>query len=509
MATPYDYTVDTVNGPLNGAAHATYTPPPGGATTAARRSAKPTLEYLTGGRGYGMPADPRTLPTTLDDAVRAMGPRLYAAMNTDPVVRSAKDVLRYGALAGGMDLAPAVKPKAGAKVLTPEEQAAKDAVDECWRSVERLGDWESVLLDLLEATWAGVRLAEPVFELADSGPDAGKMALASLRVKPNDAWAFVVDPFLAVVGIEARPSGGEPAVVYPAEKFLWLTNEPRDGDPRGTSDYRPAVEPWCNKVKFWPELYRHLQQFGSASLIGKLGPNHSRSPGVDAFGDPVAGEDVTPEKRMGQSLQWFRNGFYMVINHDDDVIPIPPQGDGAAFHSGFALANREITQAILGTPSATLEAEHDSRAKGQTGQDIVSLKIESKRKALAAAIRRLLRMLMALNHGPEAADRLTPLVTFGQSEPQDRPALWGAAGGLKSSGYLGESQIAELDQMIGLPIRDAEADEAKAKQKADEAMKQQQMMKPPPGEGGGDGPPSTSGEGGPKPTPPRVARGEG
>ena len=61
--------------------------------------------------------------------------------------------------------------------------------------------------------------------------------------------------------------------------------------------------------------------------------------------------------------------------------------------------------------------------------------------------------------GPTRAD--TPLVTFG-TQNQDRAAQWNAVANLMRSGYFGESQLEEVDAMMGLPIRDARADADRA-----------------------------------------------
>lgn len=482
----------------------------GGATTAPARRADPRKEYVAAGSAYGTPGTPRLLPPAVDEIVALHGPRIYLAMNRDPACRAAVMALKLGIVAGGMDLAPAEKPKAGAKSLTPDEQTSKDMVDYVWRQVERCPAFEATTFDLLEACVAGVRLAEFTLEPEADGPDVGKLGLARLCTKPNDRWRFVVDPYNDVQGIEVRSPAGAAAeaAVYPPEKFVWLSWDPCDGDPRGTSVYAAAFETWNLKLRTWPQLYRYLVQFGSPSLLGTTAPGEADRAALDPVSGHPTGEVVNAQEFMAGQLVAFQNGSVMVVPAGATVAPIQPAGNGEAFHRAIDLYDRQITHAILGTTSATMEAQHDSRAKGEVGQDVVGLKVERGRKALAECLRGLFRRLIALNFGEDAA-RLTPLVTFGQSDQQDRPALWGAAGGLKSSGYLGESQVAELDQMIGLPIRDLEADEAKAKAKQDEAMAQQQAMTgPPPGDGGGDGPPSSSGEGGPKSSGPPKAKGK-
>ena len=59
----------------------------------------------------------------------------------------------------------------------------------------------------------------------------------------------------------------------------------------------------------------------------------------------------------------------------------------------------------------------------------------------------------------DVADQFTPLVTFG-AHNRDRAAQWNAVANLMRSGYLGDSQLEELDAILGLPIRDSQADAA-------------------------------------------------
>jgi hypothetical protein len=299
-------------------------------------------------------------------------------------------------------------------------------------------------------------------------------------VKPRDAWKFVVDDFLNVIEIEANGPDGQ-KVRYPADGFVWLTWDKQDNDPRGRSIYRAANEPWNLKYSNYPEYHTYLKQFASGMITGSTAPGETNRAEIDPVTRLPTGEEITPEQFMAQELGGLGNGRVFVGPAESKVQIVFPSGDGSPFTSAMDWADRQITLAILGTANATLEAKHDSRANGETGQDILGLEAERGRKLAAACVRRVWRLLISLNHGEDVAARLTPLVTFGQAEQQDRAALWSAAATLwaNGQGYMGESQRAEFDTMIGLPIRDAEADEAKAKAKAEEAMKQQQAMAPP------------------------------
>jgi hypothetical protein len=266
-----------------------------------------------------------------------------------------------------------------------------------------------------------------------------------------------------VLGVLCRRPAREARVFLPREKVVILTWDPTDADPRGTSVLRPAVEPCNLKRLVWPQLYKHACQFGSASLLGKTAPGEVDRHPVDEDGLPIPGSSlVSPQQFMASQLVNFQNGSVLVVPSGAEVVPIQPQGDGAVFHEAVNLFNREIVQAILMQTRATREAEHGSRADSETGQDIFGLLVESGRAMLAGTLRDdCFRQLVALNYGQDVADEFTPLVTFG-AHNRDRAAQWNAVANLMRSGYFGDSQLEEVDSMMGLPIRDAQADSDRA-----------------------------------------------
>ncbi len=437
---------------------------PGSPIPDAARIGRPDLtrEYVASGVSYHAASVPLALPATVDDVMRERGARHYEWMMTDPIVSASVRALTLAILAGGIDLKTTVSAKPGAKGLAPDEALAADVVQFCWRCVERCKGWHAFLMGMLGAAAFGNRMAEKTFEVAATGSDAGKLVWRSIKVKPRDAWQFVVDDAMNVLGVLFRRPGGARAFL-PREKVAILSWQPEDADPRGTSALRPAVEPCNLKRLVWPQLYKHLCQFGSASLVGKTAPGEVDRHPVDEDGIPIPGASlVSPQQFMASQLVAFQNGSVLVVPAGAEVAPIQPQGDGAAFHAAVDLFNREIVQAILMQTRATMEAQHGSKADSQTGQDMFGLLVESGRQMLAGTLRDdCFRQLVALNYGQETADRFTPLVTFG-TEQQDRAAQWSAVASLMSSGYLGQSQLEELDSMMGLPIRDAGADADRA-----------------------------------------------
>ena len=480
-----------------------YHPSRGGTSTTGEKIAKPNLEleYIALSNRPGDAKLPLALPPAPDDTARLHGPNHYEWMMTDPVVSASVRALILAILEGGIDLKSAVSPKPGVKEMTPEEEKSKEIVDFCWRSVERCKGWQTFLTGMLYASVYGNRMAEKVYEVAKGGEDKGKLVWDTIKVKPRESWEFIVDDYYNVLGVQFRdPSGGKKFL--PREKVVILSWDATDGDPRGKSILRPAVEPCNLKRLIWPQLYKHLTQFGSASLVGKTAEGEVDRQPVDEDGVPVPGASlITPQQYMVSQLIAFQNGSAMAIPAGAEVDAIQPQGDGAAFHAAVEACNREIVQAILLQTRATTEAVHGSKADSQTGQDVFGLSVDFGREQLAQTLRDdCFRQLVALNYGEDVADEHTPLVTFG-TENQDRAAQWSAVATLMSSKYLGDSQLEEVDSMMGLPIRDKAADEAKAKAAADEAMKQQQALAPPAVPGAKAGAPGDAAPAKPKPKP--------
>jgi hypothetical protein len=468
----------------------------------AARIAKPVLTkpYMAAGNTYNATQVPLALPTTIDDAMRERGVRHYEWMMTDPIVSSSVQVLKLAILAGGLDLKTPVSPKPGTKELNPDETLGEEVVKFCWRCVERCKGWNAFLTDILSAAAFGNKLAEKVFEVAATGEDAGKLVWGSIKVKPRDAWQFIVDLSMNVLGVRFRRAGGLWEYL-PREKVVIFTWDASDADPRGTSVLRPAVEACNMKRLMWPQLYKHASQFGSASLVGKTAPGEVDRHPVDARGMPIPGAPpVSPQEFMAGQLVAFQNGSVLVVPAGAEVAPIQPQGDGSAFHRAVDLFNREIVQAILLQTRATMEATHGSKADSQTGQDMFGLLVDAGRTMLAQTLRDdCFRQLVALNYGDDAADRFTPLVTFG-TQDVDRASQWSAVASLMGSKYLGDSQLEELDAMMGLPIRDMQADKAQAAANAAAAGLPQPGNAPPPQDGNQpppDGPPPPEQSGSP------------
>lgn len=462
-------------------------------------------EYMAGGPTRWVSDQPQILTRSIDDVTAFFGPRTYAAILTDPAASSSYDAVQLAIVNGPIQVLPAVRPKGyryqppasrrknlakspkaqpekpakpkpgdeptdeagetegqGAADdeagMTPEEAEAHELAEFAEREIGRLKPLKATLLQALDCMGYGCKLAEVVREVAEDGPDKGKLVLKALKVKPDWAWRFVVDSALNVVGVLCLATDGG-YVVLPPEKFAVLTWKPKDGDPRGTSILRAAYDWWNIKQQIKPHYYAHLSRFGSPSLDGELSADDTNeSPAVDpATGHEIPGETQTASQRFFSQLVAFANNTVIVRAAGSKLNVLEPKSNGEAFLNAVDLADRQMSLAIGLQTRTSQEAKHGSKADGETAENTRGLLIDYGRELASDWLERgVLYQSIKLNYGKEAADRATPCLVLGQTEAQDMPARWSAAASL---GYqVGPSQMEEMDADLGLPRRDAEAD---------------------------------------------------
>ncbi len=398
-------------------------------------------EYVAGSADFPYQQFQRALPRYVDDAERDFGSDLYERMLRDPMVAAAVDTLKMRALAEGVIVAPSDDSPSAANMAAFVEQA--------------LGDLdvplEETLYDMLDALAFGHRLAELVFKVRQDGA----LTLRAIKPKPRRNYGFVLDAYQNLTGVAAIVPGKTSFVpvgivpeptelpnLFPPSKFFVLTYGSSNRDPRGSSLLRPAYNPWWLKQQTWPQLLKFLVQFAGPSLIGYTPENAA-----------FAG-DLTPEDLMLAALKGFQSGSIVVLRGGSKVDKIQSEGEGRAFLSAIELYNREITHAVLKQTRATMESQFGSRADSQTATDILDVVIGWVQGVLARSFRQqVLRPLVMLNYGGGAARDLCPKVLFSGSGKPEFATTAAAIAQLKSSGYLAESQLAGIDQMLSLPVR--------------------------------------------------------
>jgi nitroreductase len=440
-------------------------------------------EYVAGGSFFYQPSQYlRSLPAHIDDLSQQFGADIYERMSDDSKVASAINWLKLSTLAQGVRVVPTEQDE--------EEEGyneSQEIADFCKENLERIEPpIKQVCWSLLDAVISGYKVAEQTYEYVTEPGGGVKTYLKSIKVKPRNVTAFVVDAFQNLKGILGLIPGGGMGSVIPQglmafgpgttdsskytpsnligrKKFLVFTHRPKDMDPRGTSALRPAYAPWWLKQQGIYEYTKYLSRFASPSLFGTTpegaqGQVYTDQLGniiPDANGNPVM---LTPEQAMQEALAAFQNGTVVAFQYGADVKPIKAEGNGEAFMDALTYADKQIDMSVTSQTLASGEAGHQTGAATDAHQDVSDMVIAYTKEALATAIKNdCLRVLVALNYGEEAAKRFTPDVSLSEMPQQDFAANAMALGTLWKSGYLDPSQQPKLDAQFNLPERSAQS----------------------------------------------------
>lgn len=431
------------------------------------READLTRPALSAGSYWGLPSVSQTLDRLRDDAECEFGDDLYDWMDKDPIAGGSRDVLKNFTLSRPLQLLPNRRPGPAQVIDDPRLQDEFDTSarirDYCLWCQERLDrpvdGTDGTLAEFCETAWGhGNQLADEVWRQVPRAEFGGKLpasgpsllALESIDHKPRSSWAYVVDEFMKVKGILARtPStAGGGYGIYRTDKFAIATWGARKSDPRGSSIYRRAVRPWNVRSNTWPDLYKFGQRFGEPAPLGKL--DTSGSTDIYLKRDDLGGKSIA-DVFLADLLNW-RNGQAMVMRSGDDVQLRESESDGRAFRFILDMARMEIVLAILLQVSATQEAQFDSRAKADSGMDVLGSILRGLRRWTCRLWEwQVLYRIVLFNWGKAIADRHTPIASLGEVEHQDTIAMLSALG---SVGYrLTPSMLPQWDAEIGGPIR--------------------------------------------------------
>jgi hypothetical protein len=455
---------------------------PGGPTTGTpaqpghevRVKADVRKEYVAAGRRAWWVNYAQSLDWAIDDVTRDFGVDLYERMLLDPQVASSVAALKTGILEDEVSLTSAVRDHDD-----DGYEQAKELVGFCEKALQNLDmttPIDDVLWDLLDAVAVGNRVAEAVYQTERSYSGKVQIVPHTIKTKPQEATAFVVDSFGNIVGLLALIPGVSmgpiPGMVMtnpekmpqllPREKFVVLSFRPRNNDPRGTSVLRPAYDSWFLKEQLKGEFMAYLARFATPSLIGNTDPNSVALPIVDAQGAVVldsAGNPIvtSPEEALLNSLLAFRNGTALVLPPEAKAEALSIPADGTIFLAAFAHLDRQIAKAITSQTLATEEGQHRSGTDSKTHQDVLHTVIRHGKKAVKRMLRRdLLSLLVRLNYGDKAIP-LTPVPSLGDTESPDFATDATAVAALQSAGFVAPSQYPGLDAKLGLPPRDPAA----------------------------------------------------
>lgn len=436
-------------------------------------------EYVAGGAFFYQPSQYlRSLPAHIDDLTVQFGADIYDRMADDSKVASAINWLKLSTLASGARVVPTVQDE-----TEDGYNESQDIADFCKENLERIDPpIKQVCWSLLDAVASGYKVAEQTYEYVTVPGEGVRTYLKTIKTKPRNVTAFVVDAFQNVKAILGLIPGGGMGSVIPQglmafgpgtnnkftpqnlidrKKFIVFTHRPKDMDPRGTSSLRPAYSPWWLKQQAIYEYTKYLSRFASPSLFGTTPQGAQGMVKTDSNGNPVLDDEgnyiqLTPEQAMFDALLAFQNGSLAVFQNGATVLPIKAEGNGEAFVDALNFADKQIDMSVTSQTLASGEAGHQTGAATDAHQDVSDMVIAYTKEALATVLKSdCLRVLVELNYGIEAAKKYTPDISLSELPKQDIAANRAAIGELWKAGYLDPSQQPRLDAQLDLPERSA------------------------------------------------------
>jgi hypothetical protein len=387
-----------------------------------------------------------------DDVIRQFGHNTYRLMGYDPSCATAMAILISGAIGDGPVLTPAVRAMPGEIVSKRKRKQQIKLADEVCefnkRGVVRLErPVEETLEDwICDALTFGSSPMEQTYDVVDDETGTGKYMLKSLGVKPRSMWKYRVDASMRVLKLRCRTIDGVQDVER--EKFAIFTWQPRYGDPRGNSVYRPAYPDWNYKVQQYPDFASYLQHFADPSLIVKAGPD------AEDKKDPITGKTTTVSQQMVAIGELYRKSATIGLSHGADAILMESKGTGEAYHKAFDRYDLQIIRSILIGTRPITDAQHNSVANDESGLDLVAIAVNRVRRPASRAFRDdILYRQTIMNYGKEVADLLTPECNFGIAK-RDIVALLKAYGQALKDGVLKEGHLPKIwdETGVGAPV---------------------------------------------------------
>jgi len=417
----------------------------------------PEREYLAGYAWRSFSSQVyNTLANHAESASRLYGDRLYDAMLLDGTVRATINTLKAAVLADGVQVEPALQDGPGADELDPAEvELASEIAEFCERALTGIDEClEDVLWQLLDGIPYGCMLGEVTYKHVEKGPDAGRLTLQSIHVKPRWSWYFLIDRAGGVAGITGainRQPNDPPQQVLPRDKFIVFSWLPKARDPRGTPALDAVYDAWNMKVQTRPEYWKYLSRFASPSYFGTTAEGATDVEERDPETGKPTGKTLTAQQAFLQAILALENASAAVGAHGATLTTLDPMGEGSAFITAFDEFRHEIVFGILQQVRATLEATHSSKSDSETAQDILGILVRVAKKLLAGVlVRDVIKPLVSHNWGPDVAERLHPRVVLGMVDQQDFSRNANAVARLASVGMIAAPEREGVMKWLGL-----------------------------------------------------------
>jgi hypothetical protein len=438
--------------------------PDGGPRTVA---ADPTREYVASAGVMDVDRGYFGIEQEYGGPLAWHGIREYERMYHTPIAGSAVDTVRYGVLANGVNLLPAVVSRHSAALGSKPGQEKGSNVEaemaaEILESNRRLlKAWktpvEAVLWETMEDLYLGHVMNEVIADDVSGGPDDGLLAIQSVKAKHRSTYQFRVDRGFNVIGVRCLvydDKGATSMKLFEPDHFAWSTNEPHRGDPRGRSCYRKSHYHWKLLMDLWPEVWEGWRQFGRPWVYGNTAEGAKQVAPSGPNGKPIPGPGVTPEYAMAMTISKMRASNNVGVGPFGSTVKVVESTkDQTVAAGGISVLEGQIIRSIHLQLRATTEAKHGSKADSETGENVFGTVLRGQRMVRENWVRSLLIKQNTWNYGEDIAMRLTPLVDLGGTEHQDFAANSSGVGLLFQAGYFTQDMLPETDTFLGFTPR--------------------------------------------------------
>jgi hypothetical protein len=447
------------------------------------------------------------LASTLDEVETQLSLATYDRMENDPTIAKDKKILITSVLSDELQLSPRFTEDT---VGSEEFDTSVEIMEFCerlWQGLETDGR-DTLEQQFGNALKYGHGLAEIEWEYREDAPSSDppadkSKAKASLRerffsffmgqdeakmaeperpalkgkklrlmpkklmVKPRGAAQFVVDDYMNILGlITKRNFGVNPSLrwdeMWHRNKFMVLTLNKQNEDPRGKSTYRPAYN-WYNlKVQIPAEMLRYILEEITPKGIATLPPEGKPyEQATDADGNPLFEDDgVTPKmitivQSFMNAMEGFTSGSNAVIPHESKIEPyrkgLTGSNDANLFKAILKIVDDQIENSILNQTMAQSEGENQGRSASQQVAEILYvLQFWYRWQIAQMIVKDLFAPAILLNYG-EWALRYLPVASLGDFARRDWVEDLLALADAYFKGFIDDSQRAELMAWMNLP----------------------------------------------------------
>jgi len=457
----------------------------------------PTKSYIT--VTYGTNNVPRILHSTTDEVETNVSLETYERMENDPTIIKSKKIIVTKALADELQMAPGSTEDT---VGEDEYEIYVQVMEMCQRAIGGLNRPLRRTLAMLlgNALRYGHGIAEVEYDYIMDGPNTrpsenkmpkrGKFASffgifksdeqpkpierpvikgqklrlmpKSILVKPRGAARFVVDEYMNVLGLAPRTQNRELNwnEVIRRDKFLVLTMNEQDEDPRGKSSYRPVYNWWNLKQNVPAEVLRYILEESVPKPVFTLPEDiQPYEPVRDNDGNVVYEADgVTPKMEFlvdsaRRAVTDMRSGSGAVIPSKAKLEPYKKtsKSDAEFFSKILSMIDRQMEFGILLQNLAQSEGEHQARSASQVHEGLLDILIFFIRWELVVMITTdLLEPTIEKNLGAWAL-KYMPFVSLGDFVRRDWAKDLETVAKAYFYGFIDDTQRAELMAWLNMP----------------------------------------------------------